>query len=106
MGINAAILGGNWNETSNSGSRCSNWNNSPTNSNNNIGSRGVCEDTSFINSLRRCHGTLGRPYFVWSAMLSCFGKYLWGFRKTTSSHRQRLVKVVSGFLGLQGRCDG
>jgi len=34
-------LGGNWNETTNSGSRNSNWNNAPTNSNNNIGSRGV-----------------------------------------------------------------
>ena len=53
MGINAAIFGGNWAETSNSGSRASNWNNSPTNSNNNISSRCVSEDTSFINSLRR-----------------------------------------------------
>ena len=101
MGINAAIFGGNWDETSNSGSRCSNWNNSPTNSNNNIGSRGVCEDASLENPLQRCHGTLGRPYLVWSAMLSRFGEYLWGFRKTTSSHRQRLVKVVSGFCGVR-----
>ena len=36
-------LGGNWNNTSNSGSRNSKWNNAPTNSNNNIGSRGVCD---------------------------------------------------------------
>lgn len=39
-----AIWGGNWNEGANSGSRCSNWNNAPTNSNNNIGSRGRCDD--------------------------------------------------------------
>lgn len=96
MGINAAIFGGNWGDTSNSGSRCSNWNNSPTNSNSNIGARGVCEDTSFNNSLYRCHGTVGRLHLVWSAMLSCFGKYLWGFRKTTSSQGKPCVKVVSG----------
>lgn len=48
--IHAVKLGGNWNNTSNSGSRNSNWNNSPTNSNNNIGSRGVVsiELTSLI----------------------------------------------------------
>lgn len=38
------LFGGNWNNGANSGSRCSNWNNSPTNSNNNISSRGVCDD--------------------------------------------------------------
>jgi hypothetical protein len=103
MGINAAIFGGNWNNTSNSGSRASNWNNSPANSNNNISSRGVCEDTSF-KLLHRRHGAVGRPYFVWSAMLSCFGKYLWGFRKTTSSQGQPCVKVVSG--SLFGACRG
>ena len=37
----AVLFGGNWDNTSNSGSRASNWNNSPTNSNNNIGARGV-----------------------------------------------------------------
>jgi hypothetical protein len=40
---NAVVLGGNWNETSNSGSRFSNWNNSPTYSANNVGSRGVAD---------------------------------------------------------------
>jgi hypothetical protein len=37
----AALLGGNWGNGANSGSRCSNWNNGPSNSNNNIGARGV-----------------------------------------------------------------
>jgi retron-type reverse transcriptase len=98
MGINAAIFGGNWDETSNSGSRASNWNNSPTNSNNNIGARGVCEDISNTLSLCCGYGTAGRPYLVWSAILSCFGKYLWGFRKTASSQLKTCVKVVSGLL--------
>jgi hypothetical protein len=49
VGVNhAAILGGNWNNGSNAGSRCSNWNNTASNSNNNIGSRGVCGDTQVI----------------------------------------------------------
>ena len=39
---NAVLFGGNWGSTSYSGSRASNWGNSPTNSNNNIGARGVC----------------------------------------------------------------
>lgn len=102
MGIHAAIFGGNWADTVNAGSRSSNWNNSPTNSNNNIGARGVCEDTGFKYSLCHGHGQAGRPYFVWSAMLSCFGEYLWGFRKTTSSQGKLCVKVVSGL----GVCHG
>ena len=40
---NAVILGGTWNDTSNSGSRCSFWINSPTISYLNIGGRGVCD---------------------------------------------------------------
>lgn len=50
-GVNhAALFGGNWNNGSNAGSRCSNWNNSASNSNNNIGSRGVCGDTQVLHS--------------------------------------------------------
>lgn len=37
------ILGGNWNNAANSGSRNVN-NNTATNSNTNIGARGVCDD--------------------------------------------------------------
>jgi hypothetical protein len=40
---NAVILGGNWSDGSNSGSRDSVWNNSPRNSNIDIGSRGVAD---------------------------------------------------------------
>ena len=40
----AALLGGNWNDGANAGSRYSNWNNAPSNSNNNIGSRGVGDE--------------------------------------------------------------
>ncbi len=98
MGNNAVIFGGNWDETSNSGSRCSNWNNSPTNSNNNIGARGVCEGWNIVGSLHHRHGMMGRPFSMWSALLSCFGKHLWGFGKTTSSHGKPCVKVVSGFM--------
>jgi len=48
-GVNhAALFGGNWNNGSNAGSRCSNWNNTASNSNNNIGSRGVCGDKKVI----------------------------------------------------------
>lgn len=42
------ILGGNWNNTVNSGSRTANWNNEPSNSNNNIGGRGVCDIKDFV----------------------------------------------------------
>lgn len=102
MGLNAVIFGGNWNNGANSGSRASNWNNSATNSNNNIGLRCVCYDNKSGISLWRCYGTSGWPFLMWSAMLSRFGKYLLGFRKTTSSQAQVCVKVVSGL----GVCHG
>ena len=40
---NAVRLGGSWGNPTESGSRCSYWNNSPTNSLNYIGARGVCD---------------------------------------------------------------
>ena len=40
---NAVLFGGAWANTSNSGSRASGWNLSPTNSYNDIGARGVCD---------------------------------------------------------------
>lgn len=86
MGKNAVIFGGNWDNAANSGSRASNWNNSPTNSNDNIGARGVCEDKKKVAaSLCRRHGAAGRPFSLWSAMLSCFGKYPWGSGRAPSS---------------------
>jgi len=44
LGKQAVILGGNWNNAANSGSRSSNWNNAASNSNNNIGSRFACDN--------------------------------------------------------------
>jgi hypothetical protein len=78
MGNNAVLLGGNWNEAANSGSRASNWNNSPTNSNTNIGARGVCDDVINKVSTALCHiyGAASRPVkTMWSAILSCYGEY-------------------------------
>ena len=83
----AVLFGGNWDNTSNSGSRASNWNNSPTNSNNNIGARGVCENKELASSSLCCrYGAAGRPSSMWSAMLSCFGKHPWGSGRAPSSH--------------------
>lgn len=103
MGKNAVLLGGNWDNGANSGSRCSNWNNAPTNSDNNIGVRGVCEGVWLLafTLFRCCYGTAGRPIQMWSAVLSCFGKYLWGFGKTTSSQGQPCAKVASGDAKVQ-----
>jgi hypothetical protein len=97
MGNNAVLFGGNWNEGANSGSRCSNWNNSPTNSNNNISARGVCEDMKRQSpALCMRQGAAGRPLQMWSAVRSRFGKHPWGFGETTSTQR-KLGKVGSGF---------
>jgi hypothetical protein len=73
MGRNAVILGGNWNNGANCGSRCSNWNNAASNSNNNIGSRFACDDIS--NALYKCYGFICRPSKIWSAIITCLGKY-------------------------------
>lgn len=88
MGNVAAIFGDNWNNGVNSGSRASNWNNYPWNSNNNISGRGVCEDKlwSFL-KLRHGYGLTGRPVQMWSAMWSCFGKYLTRSGTTPSSRQ-------------------
>lgn len=49
--MHAALFGSNWDNGANSGSRASNWNNYPWNSNNNIGARGRCDDQ--IRALQR-----------------------------------------------------
>jgi len=85
MGISAVIFGGNWANAAICGSRCSNWNNSPSNSNANIGARGVCEDTERASTLCCGHGPAGRPFNVWSAMLSCFGEHVWRSGRAPSS---------------------
>ena len=84
----AVLFGGNWDNAANSGSRASNWNNSPSNSNENIGARGVCEDNEkALSMLYLRQGVVGWPTSMWSAMLSCFGKYPWGSGRAPSSHR-------------------
>jgi len=100
MGNNAVLLGGGWGVGAFSGSRCSAWNYAPAASSPIVGVRGVCEDFWFLafSLFRCCYGTAGRPIQMWSAVLSCFGKYLWGFGKTTSSQGQSCAKVASGFL--------
>ena len=45
---NAAIFGGVWFVSAASGSRYSGWNNSPTNSGNDIGARGVCDHLTLV----------------------------------------------------------
>lgn len=57
---------GNRNNGSNAGSRYSNWNNSPWNSNWNIGLRAACDDES-KHLHHRCYGAGGRPAVLWSA---------------------------------------
>lgn len=96
MGNNAVLLGGNWNNGANSGSRYANFNNAPTNSNNNIGARGVCDDTRLDLPLDLRHGAAGRPIEVWSAIHSCFGKYVARSGRTPSN---RKAKGAAGFCG-------
>jgi hypothetical protein len=70
MGKDAVILGGNWNNGANAGSRCSNWNNAASNSNNNIGVRFSCEHISKL--LYERYGFICRPSKMWSAIFSFF----------------------------------
>jgi hypothetical protein len=97
MGNNAVLLGGNWNEAANSGSRASNWNNSPTNSNVNIGARGVCDDVikEVSNTLCHIYGVASRPSkIMWSAMLSCFGEYTKRFSTPPSIPMGRKARLA------------
>ena len=96
MGKFAVLLGGNWNNGANSGSRNSNWNNAPSNSNNNIGARGVCDDTRLDIQLGLRHGAAGRPVELWSAVHSCFGKHVARSGRTPSN---RKAKGAAGLYG-------
>lgn len=89
MGKDAVILGGNWNNGANSGSRCSNWNNAASNSNNNIGVRFSCDDMSILFCIGQ--GYASRPVIIWSAILTCFGKYIDRFRMPLVSMRTGLL---------------
>lgn len=89
MDKGAVILGGNWNNGVNAGSRCSNWNNSASNSNNNIGLRCACDDISTL--LYKCYGFICRPSKIWSAMFAYFGEYIARFRMPLVSARTGLL---------------
>lgn len=58
-------ISGNRDNAAFSGSRASNWNNYPWNSNWNIGLRAACDDELNFR-LHPCYGVGGRP-FLWSA---------------------------------------
>jgi len=71
-----ALLGGNWNNASNAGSRCMNFNNTLWNSNNNIGARGCCDDFTILQRVK----ALADDYFKrWSACTTCYGEYITRF---------------------------
>lgn len=89
MGKDAVILGGNWNNGANSGSRCSNWNNAASNSNNNIGVRFSCDDISKLFCIGQ--GYASRPVIIWSAILPCLGEYIDRFRMPLVSMRTGLL---------------
>lgn len=71
----AVLLGANWNNGSNAGSRASNWNNAPDNSNSNIGSRAACDHYRIV-----LPGYLRVPgataFQVVSRVYTFFGKYI------------------------------
>jgi hypothetical protein len=69
-----SLFGGNRNNGSSSGSRYSNWNNAPSNSNWNIGLRASCDD--LCNTYRGGHGDRDRPAFLGGQhILAGFGKH-------------------------------
>lgn len=68
MRYDAVLLGANWDNGANSGSRSANWNNSPSNSNGNIGGRGLSDDSGTYGSVRfnlgarDASGSISLPY--------------------------------------------
>jgi len=70
----AVILGGNWNNGSNSGSRTSNWNNQPWNANNNISARFAAVATKMCRFVPLFLRGIGRVLHKVPAFASRFGK--------------------------------
>jgi len=70
MDNTAVLLGANWSNGANAGSRASNWNNAPSNSNNNIGSRAVCDDNALDYLRISKRTTCGQP------CCTSFGEYI------------------------------
>ncbi len=88
-------ISGNRNNGSNSGSRCSNWNNAPWNSNWNIGLRAACDDES-KHLHHRCHGVGGRPAVLWSACCCRLRQTHYEVRRTAS---RGSPKAAPAFMG-------
>jgi hypothetical protein len=81
---NVSQLGGNWNNGVNAGSRSSNWNNTASNSNNNIGLRLVCDDNLLVSDSYGIASRLhGQPF------LSSFGEHTYRFGRTLSNWFER-----------------
>lgn len=74
-----AIFGGNRDETTNSGSRASNWNNTVWNTNWNIGCRYACN--RIHNALVYLMGYSVRSLCKWLAHFSCVSEYITRFVK-------------------------
>ena len=74
-----AIFGGNRDNTVESGSRCSNWNNTVWNTNWNIGCRYACN--RIINALDYLMGYSVRSPKKWLAHFSCVSEYIARFVK-------------------------
>lgn len=89
------LFGGNWNNGANCGSRCSNWNNAFSNSNNNIGGRAVC--VCVLAAPYAVNATAWRVgCFIQSAALSSLGKYISGFGKTPSRKSRKAYPTFHG----------
>ena len=79
-------FGGNRDNAANSGSRCSNWNNYPWNSNWNIGVRAACDDQQ--HPRRGCYGVRGGPSLNGGQHTAA------GFGKHTTRSGERRVRRV------------
>ena len=77
-------LSGNRDNAAFSGSRASNWNNYPWNSNWNIGLRAFGDDEIKGICTRRCHGVAGRPEILWSAPPGLLRQTHYEVRRATS----------------------
>lgn len=69
-----AIYGGNLDNTTNSGSRSSNWNNNVWNTNWNIGCRFACN--RLLNALAYLTGSAARSLIKWLAHPPCVSEYI------------------------------
>ena len=77
-GVGVSLFGANWNDSDVVGSRASNWNNEPWNSNGNISARGVCDQIKIF-----ALGSLRQPRAITIKVVSHgdlrFGEYITRF---------------------------